>query len=101
MVINHGHFSRFQGENLIKNLEKVEVLKQMAKERGNTPTQLAIAWVNAQGDHVMPLCEHEPQITLAGRNIGAMEIKFTPEEMNTLNTQFAQGAIVGSTYLQR
>src|SRR6195952_2092655 len=37
----HSHFSRFQGENLIKNLEKVEVLKKMAKEKGNTPTQLA------------------------------------------------------------
>src|SRR6201999_4558367 len=49
------HFSRFQGDNLIKNLEKVEVLKQMAKDKGCTPTQLAIGWVNAQGDHIMPL----------------------------------------------
>src|ERR1700744_4812491 len=51
----HNHFSRFQGDNLVKNLEKVEVLKQMAKDKGLTPTQLAIAWVNAQGDHMMPL----------------------------------------------
>src|ERR1700712_3859628 len=51
----HSHFTRFQGENLVKNLEKVEVLKQMAKEKGYTATQLAIAWVNVQGDNVMPL----------------------------------------------
>jgi len=48
------HFQRFQ-ERFDKNLEKVEVLKIMAKEKGHTPTQLAIAWVNAQGDDIMPL----------------------------------------------
>lgn len=96
----HAHFSRFQGENLVKNLEKVEVLKQMAKEKGATPTQLAIAWVNAQGEHVMPLVSMSRRSRLP-ENIAAMNIEFTPEEINTLNTQFAVGAIVGSTYLQR
>src|SRR6202000_1576897 len=38
------HFSRFQGDNLVRNLQKVEVLKDMAKAKGCTPTQLAIAW---------------------------------------------------------
>jgi aryl-alcohol dehydrogenase-like predicted oxidoreductase len=51
----HLHFSRFQGDNLTKNLQKVEVLKQLAKDKDATPTQLAIAWVNSQGDHIMPL----------------------------------------------
>lgn len=96
----HAHFSRFQGENLVKNLEKVEILKQMAKEKGATPTQLAIAWVNAQGEHVMPLVSMSRRSRLP-ENIAAMNIEFTPEEINTLNTQFAVGAIVGSTYLQR
>lgn len=96
----HHHFSRFQGDNLIKNLEKVEVLKQMAKEKGHTPTQLAIAWVNAQGSHVMPLVSMSRRSRLP-ENVQAMEIRFTPAEMNTLNTHFAQGAILGGTYLQR
>ncbi|KAA5532168.1 aldo/keto reductase [Taibaiella lutea] len=96
----HSHFSRFQGDNLIKNLEKVEVLKTMAKEKGYTPTQLAIAWVNAQGDHIMPLVSMSRRTRLP-ENIQAMDIVFTPEEMNTLNTQFSQGAILGGTYLQR
>lgn len=96
----HNHFSRFQGENLIKNLEKVEVLKQMAKEKGHSPTQLAIAWVNAQGEHIMPLVSMSRRSRLP-ENISAMEIVFTPEEMNTLNTHFATGAILGGTYLHR
>jgi aryl-alcohol dehydrogenase-like predicted oxidoreductase len=96
----HSHFSRFQGDNLVKNLEKVEVLKQMAKDKGYTPTQLAIAWVNAQGDHIMPLVSMS-RISRLPENTQAMEISFTPEEMNTLNTNFATGAILGGTYLQR
>ena len=96
----HNHFSRFKGENLIKNLEKVEVLKQLASEKGFTPTQLAIAWVNAQGDHIMPLVSMSRRSRLP-ENIQAMEIEFTPEELSTLNTQFSPGAILGGTYLQR
>ena len=94
------HFTRFQGENLIKNLEKVEVLKTMAKKKGYTPAQLAIAWVNAQGDDIMPLVSMSRRSRLP-ENIQAMEIVFTPEEMNTLNTHFSPGAIAGGTYLQR
>jgi len=96
----HNHFSRFQGENLIKNLEKVEVLKNMAKEKEYTPTQLAIAWVNAQGDDIMPLVSMSRRSRLP-ENIQALEIVFTPEEVNTLNTHFSSGAILGATYLQR
>jgi len=96
----HNHFSRFQGENLVKNLEKVEVLKNMAKEKGYSPTQLAIAWVNAQGEHLMPLVSMNRRTRLL-ENINAMEIIFTPEEMSTLNTHFSPGSIVGGTYLHR
>jgi aryl-alcohol dehydrogenase-like predicted oxidoreductase len=94
------HFPRFQGENLIKNLEKAEVLKAMAKEKGFTPTQLAIAWVNVQGDHIMPLVSMSRRSRLP-ENIQAMEIAFSADELNTLNTSFASGAILGGTYLQR
>jgi aryl-alcohol dehydrogenase-like predicted oxidoreductase len=94
------HFPRFQGENLIKNLEKVEVLKQLAKEKGCTPTQLAIAWVNAQGDHIMPLVSMSRRSRLP-ENMEAMQIRFTADEMTVLNTQFSPGAILGGTYLQR
>jgi len=94
------HFSRFQGENLINNLEKVEVLKQLASDKGYTPTQIAIAWVKEQGDHLMPLVSMSRRSRLP-ENIAAMDIVFTAEEMNTLNTTFAPGTILGGTYLQR
>ncbi|MEH3113769.1 aldo/keto reductase [Pedobacter terrae] len=94
------HFSRFQNENLIHNLEKVEVLKHLAIIKDCTPTQLAIAWVKEQGDQIMPLVSMSKRSRLA-ENIEAMEISFTQEEMNTLNTTFAIGAIKGGTYLER
>ncbi|TLU95454.1 aldo/keto reductase [Dyadobacter sediminis] len=94
------HFSRFQGKNLISNLEKVEVLKQLASRKGCTPAQAAIAWVKEQGDRIMPLVSMSRRSRLP-ENIAAMNIVFTPEEMNTLNTTFATGAILGGTYLQR
>jgi len=94
------HFSRFQGENLIRNLEKVEVLKQLAENKGCTPTQLAIAWVKEHGDYIMPLVSMSRRSRLP-ENIAALDIVFTPAEMNKLNATFAIGAIQGSTYLQR
>lgn len=96
----HSHFSRFQGDNLVRNLEKVEHLKAMAAAKGYTPAQLAIAWVNAQGDHIMPLVSMSRRSRLP-ENMQAMEIVFTPEETELLNRHFAPGAILGSTYLQR
>jgi aryl-alcohol dehydrogenase-like predicted oxidoreductase len=96
----HNHFSRFQGENLIHNLEKVEVLKQLARDKGFTPTQVAIAWVKNRGENIMPLVSMSRRSRLP-ENIKALDIVFTPEEMNILNTTFAIGAIRGGTYLQR
>lgn len=94
------HFSRFQGDNLQKNLAKVDVLKQIAEQKSLTPTQLAIAWVNAQGNNIMPLVSMSRRSRLP-ENIEAMQVEFTAEEMNLLNTEFAPGAILGGTYLQR
>ncbi|MCX2478188.1 aldo/keto reductase [Pedobacter sp. MC2016-15] len=94
------HFSRFEDDNLIYNLQKVDILKQIARSKGYSPTQLAIAWVKAQGDDIMPLVSMSKRSRLP-ENIGAMEIEFTAEEMETLNTTFAIGAIKGGTYLQR
>lgn len=93
-------FSRFQGKNLLTNLQKVEVLKQVASSKGYTPTQIAIAWVKQQDDHIMPLVSMSRRQRLK-ENIEAIDIELTREEMNTLNTTFATGTILGSTYLQR
>ncbi|WP_443945749.1 aldo/keto reductase [Pedobacter sp. AW1-32] len=94
------HFSRFQGDNLIHNLQKVDVLKQLANDKGCTPTQIAIAWVNAQGEHIMPLVSMSRRSRLP-ENLQAMHITFSPEELQLLNSTFAEGEILGGTYLQR
>jgi aryl-alcohol dehydrogenase-like predicted oxidoreductase len=96
----HNHFSRFQGNNLVKNLEKVSFLQSMAKAKGYTPAQLAIAWVNSQGEHIMPLVSMSRRSRLK-ENMDALQITFTTEEMEALNGHFAIGSISGSTYLQR
>ncbi|RYY56046.1 MAG: aldo/keto reductase [Chitinophagaceae bacterium] len=94
------HFPRFQGDNLVKNLQKVETLKQIASAKGVTPTQAAIAWVNAKGDHIMPLVSMARRSRLT-ENLEAMEIRFTPDELDALDKAFAPGSILGGTYLQR
>jgi len=94
------HFTRFQGENLTHNLQKVKILGQLASNKDCTPAQIAIAWVKEQGDHIMPLVSMSRRSRLP-ENINAMDIVFTAEEMNILNTTFASGAILGSTYLKR
>lgn len=93
-------FTRFKGDNLAHNLAKVEVLKQLAHDKNCTPTQLAIAWVKEQGEYMMPLVSMSRRTRLP-ENLAAMDITFTPDELNTLNNTFAPGAITGDTYLQR
>lgn len=97
---HRNHFSRFQRENLINNLKKVEVLTRLSRNKGYSPAQVAIAWVKEQGDYIMPLVSMSRRTRLP-ENMAAMEIVFTPEEINTLNTTFAVGAILGGTYFQR
>jgi len=91
------HLPRFQGDNLLKNLNKVEVLTSMANEKGYTPTQLAIAWLLTRGQDIIPLIGMSQRSRLP-ENLQAPEITFTAEELNTLNTTFAPGAILGDTY---
>jgi aryl-alcohol dehydrogenase-like predicted oxidoreductase len=94
------HFPRFQGVNLTHNLAKVEVLKQLAINKGCTPTQLAIAWVKHQGEQIMPLVSMSRRSRLS-ENIAGVNLELTAQEIGTLNTTFATGAILGGTYLQR
>lgn len=91
------HLPRFQGENLIKNVEKVETLVSMAKKKGSTPTQMAIAWVLTKGQDILPLIGMSQRSHLP-ENLQALEIDFTSEELDQLNTVFAIGAILGDTY---
>lgn len=93
-------FSRFRGGNLVHNLEKAELLKQLAEQKGCTAAQLAIAWVKNQGPNIMPLVSMSRPSRLP-ENIVAVQMTLTPEELELLDQAFAIGEIWGDTYLQR
>lgn len=91
------HLPRFSGGNLAHNLEPIEVLKAVADGKEATPAQIALAWVLAQGDDIVPI----PGTTKPERvweNAAAADIALSEEEMAQLNEAFGTGAITGDRY---
>jgi aryl-alcohol dehydrogenase-like predicted oxidoreductase len=88
---------RFQGENFQKNLALVERVEKLAAEKGCTPAQLALAWVLAQGDDIVPIPGTKRR-TYLDQNLGALDVKLTPEELKQIDGLFARGAAVGARY---
>jgi len=88
---------RFQGENFAKNLELVEQIKLAAKEKGCTPSQLALAWLLTQGTDIVPI----PGTTSLARleeNLAAPGIVLTPAELEHIEAVAPQGAASGHRY---
>ncbi len=88
---------RFQGENFEKNLELVERVEEIAAGKGCTPTQLALAWVLAQGDDVVPI----PGTTRIGHleeNVAALEVELTGAELERIEEAFPVDAAAGLRY---
>jgi aryl-alcohol dehydrogenase-like predicted oxidoreductase len=88
---------KFDQENLPKNLEKVSLLERMALQKNCTTTQLAIAWVLAQGEDIVPLVGMSRRARL-GENLKALDVTLTKEELGELDRTFALGAITGERY---
>ena len=88
---------RFQGENFDKNLQLVEQVKVIATEKGVTPSQLALAWLLAQGEDIVPIPGTKRR-TYLEENIAAVEIVLTPEELNRLETVAPKGVAAGDRY---
>src|SRR6476619_1409906 len=70
------HHPRFQGENFEKNLELVEKVKEIADEKGVTPSQLALAWVLAQGEDIVPI-PGTKRIAYLEENAGALDVQLS------------------------
>ncbi len=88
---------RFQGENFQKNLEIVERLKLMALERNVTTAQLALAWVMAQGDHIIPVFgTKKPRYV--GENLKALDLKMTSEDLLAIEAIAPQSAFCGTRF---
>ncbi|MBD2772879.1 aldo/keto reductase [Iningainema tapete] len=91
---------RFQGENFYKNLELVEQVKAIAKEKGVTPSQLALAWLLAQGNDIVPIPGTKRRSYLE-ENIAATEIVLTSEELSRIEAVAPKGVAVGSRYAEQ
>lgn len=88
---------RFTGENFQKNLDLVREVQRMAKEKGCTPSQLALAWLLAQGQDVIPI-PGTKRVTYLEENAGALDVTLTPAEMQRIEDIFPNGAAAGARY---
>jgi aryl-alcohol dehydrogenase-like predicted oxidoreductase len=90
---------RFQGENFQKNLELVSRVDEIAREKKCTPSQLALAWLLAQGGDILPIPGTKRRKYLE-ENAGALQLKLTPEDLRRVNEVAPQGAAAGMRYPQ-
>ena len=88
---------RFQGANLDANLALVETLRAIAAEVGASPAQVAIAWVAAQGNDIVPLVGARRRDRLA-EALGARDVKLTDAHLAALAKAFPPGAAAGARY---
>jgi aryl-alcohol dehydrogenase-like predicted oxidoreductase len=88
---------RFSDENFAKNLQLVEKITQMAQEKAVTPSQLALAWVMAQDEHIVPIPGTKRRRYLE-ENIGAQSISLTPHELDEINAIFPPHVAAGERY---
>jgi len=88
---------RFQGENFQKNLDLVRRVQEMAKEKACTPSQLALAWVLAQGLDVVPIPGTKRRRYLE-ENVGALNVKLTREDLQRIDEVFPRDATAGARY---
>jgi aryl-alcohol dehydrogenase-like predicted oxidoreductase len=88
---------RFQGENFQKNLSLVEEVRKMAAEKGCTPSQLALAWVLAQGEDVVPIAGTK-RMKYLEENIGALKVMLTAGDVERLNRIMPPEAVAGERY---
>ena len=91
------HAPRFTGENFNANKVKVTALQDMAKKKGCTASQLALAWVRHQGNDILPLFGTTKQNRLK-ENMEASEINLSADELDSLDKTFPEGAFAGSRY---
>jgi aryl-alcohol dehydrogenase-like predicted oxidoreductase len=88
---------RFQGENFEKNLELVRHIERLAAEKGCTPSQLALAWVLAQGDDMVPIPGTKRRQFLE-ENVGAINVTLTRADLERIDEVAPKGAAAGDRY---
>jgi aryl-alcohol dehydrogenase-like predicted oxidoreductase len=88
---------RFQGENFQKNLDLVARVEEIARRKHCTPSQLALAWVAAQGEDIVPLFGTKRRKYLE-ENLAALEVELTPADLEEIDEVAPRGAAAGERY---
>ena len=88
---------RFQGEHFQKNLDLVREVQAIAAEKGCTASQLALAWVLAQGDDVVPI-PGTRRVKYLEENLGALQVHLTEADLARMDAAFPRGAAAGDRY---
>jgi aryl-alcohol dehydrogenase-like predicted oxidoreductase len=88
---------RFQGENFQKNLDLVQEIETMAQEKGCRPSQLALAWLLAQGEDIVPIPGTKKRSRLE-ENVGALDVRITAEDLARIDSILPSGAAAGARY---
>ncbi|MGH7242047.1 MAG: aldo/keto reductase [Phycisphaerales bacterium] len=91
---------RFQGENFQKNLDLVKKIEEIAAQKGCTPGQLALAWVLAQGQDIVPI-PGTKRATYLYDNLGAADVRLTPEDLRQIDAAFPMANVAGPRYAER
>jgi aryl-alcohol dehydrogenase-like predicted oxidoreductase len=91
------HAPRFSGENLDRNLELVEALREIAKTKDATVTQLAIAWVLSRGDDIVPLAGARRRDRLE-EAVGALDLELDEEDLTAIESAVPAEAVAGDRY---
>jgi aryl-alcohol dehydrogenase-like predicted oxidoreductase len=85
------HGPRFTGENLEANLALAAKVKEIAADKDITPAQLAIAWILAQGDDLVPIPGTKRR-TFLEQNVGAVDVELTEEDLARINAELPEAA---------
>ena len=91
---------RFQGANFQKNLALVKAIEKLSNKKDCTPSQLALAWVMAQGDNVFPI-PGTKHIKYLDENVGALNVSFTKKELEEIDAIFPKNAAAGLRYPEK
>jgi len=92
-----GYFPRLNGEALQANLALVDRVRALAEAKGCTPGQLALAWVLAQGEDVVPI-PGTKRVRYLEENVGATEVVLSPDDLAALAEAVPRGAVTGARY---
>jgi aryl-alcohol dehydrogenase-like predicted oxidoreductase len=91
------HSPRFQGGNFARNLELVDRVKELADAKGCTPAQLALAWLLAQGAHIVPIPGTKKRERLR-ENLGALDVELSADDLTRLDELAPAGVAAGDRY---